>query len=157
MLFVATSVAAGQSATGALTTGEAIYQAGCAGCHGPNGQGMPDTTIGFDKPATFPDFSDCRSTTPELDVDWRATIHAGGQGRGFSRIMPSFAEALTSAQIDAVIGYLRGLCRDRSYPRGELNSAAAAGDGESVSGRRDGDHDGSGRTPRAGRERRAGV
>jgi len=121
MLSVATSVAAGQSATRALTTGEAIYQAGCAGCHGPNGQGMPDTTIGFDKPATFPDFSDCRSTTPELDVDWRATIHAGGQGRGFSRIMPSFAEALTSAQIDAVIGYLRGLCRGRSYPRGELN------------------------------------
>jgi hypothetical protein len=35
--------------------------------------------------------------------------------------MPSFAEALSSAQIDAVIGYLRGLCRDRRYPRGELN------------------------------------
>jgi hypothetical protein len=104
-----------------LTTGEAIYQAGCAGCHGPAGQGMPDTTIGFDKPETFPDFTDCSSTTPELDVDWRATIHDGGRGRGFSRIMPSFADALTSAQIDAVISYLRGLCRDRSYPRGELN------------------------------------
>jgi len=35
--------------------------------------------------------------------------------------MPTFVEALTSQQIDAVIGYLRGLCRDRRYPRGELN------------------------------------
>jgi hypothetical protein len=35
--------------------------------------------------------------------------------------MPSFVEALSSPQIDAVIGYLRGLCRDRRYPRGELN------------------------------------
>lgn len=35
--------------------------------------------------------------------------------------MPSFAEALTSQQIDVVIGYLRGLCRDRRFPRGELN------------------------------------
>src|SRR5262249_49136748 len=64
---------------------------------------------------------DCPTTTPELDVDWKATITQGGHGRGFSHIMPSFAEALTSPQIDAVIGYLRGLCRDRRYPRGELN------------------------------------
>src|SRR5262245_32196067 len=120
MLFAATGAAAGQS-TRALTTGESIYQAGCAGCHGPSGQGMPDTTIGFDRPETFPDFSDCRSTTPELDVDWTATIHAGGQGRGFSRIMPSFTEALTAAQIESVVEYLRGFCRDPSFPRGELN------------------------------------
>jgi mono/diheme cytochrome c family protein len=105
----------------ALTSGEAIFHAGCAGCHGPNGQGAPQATIGFDKPATFPDFTDCAGTTPELDVDWRATIRDGGHGRGFSPIMPSFREELTPAQIDAVIGYLRSLCRDPSYPRGELN------------------------------------
>ncbi|MCU1383330.1 MAG: cytochrome c [Acidobacteria bacterium] len=105
----------------ALTSGEAIFQAGCAGCHGPNGQGAPQATIGFDKPATFPDFTDCAGTTPELDVDWRATIRDGGHGRGFSPIMPSFREELTPAQIDAVIAHLRTLCRDRSFPRGELN------------------------------------
>jgi mono/diheme cytochrome c family protein len=118
---VATSAVAGQAATRALTTGEAIYQAGCAGCHGPDGKGMPDTTVGFEKPETFPDFTDCNATTRELDVDWFATIHAGGQGRGFSRIMPSFAEALAAAQIKAVVEYLRGFCRDTPWPRGELN------------------------------------
>ena len=104
-----------------LTSGEAIYQAGCAGCHGATGQGAPQTSTMFDRPSTFPDFTDCSGTTPELDVDWKATITQGGHGRGFSRIMPVFAEELTSAQIDAVIKYLRTLCRDDRYPRGELN------------------------------------
>ena len=104
-----------------LTTGEAIYRAGCAGCHGPNGEGAPPTSTMFDRPSTFPDFSDCAGTTPELDVDWKATITGGGHGRGFSPIMPSFADELTSEQIDEVIRYLRTLCRSNRYPRGELN------------------------------------
>jgi hypothetical protein len=35
--------------------------------------------------------------------------------------MPSFGEALTSEQIDDVIAYLRSLCRNPHWPRGELN------------------------------------
>src|SRR5262249_22944781 len=97
----------GDSATSKLTTGEEIYHAGCTGCHGPGGEGAAETTIGFEKPDTFPDFTRCDQTTVEPDVDWRATIHDGGHGRGFSPIMPSFSEALTPPQIDAVIGYLR--------------------------------------------------
>lgn len=104
-----------------LISGEAIFNAGCAGCHGADGRGAPQTTIGFEKPSTFPDFTDCAGTTPELDVDWRATITEGGHGRGFSPIMPTFGEELTSEQVDAVISYLRGFCRDSRYPRGELN------------------------------------
>lgn len=120
-LFLTTPSFAGQSTAADLTTGESIYQAGCAGCHGPHGAGAPDTQVGFDKPETFPDFTRCDQTTPELDVDWKATILEGGHGRGFSPIMPSFAEELTSAQIDAVVRYLRGFCRERGWPRGELN------------------------------------
>lgn len=110
-----------QSAARGLTSGAAIYQAGCAGCHGPNGEGAPQASTGFDRPSTFPDFSDCPSTTPELDVDWKATITHGGRGRGFSRIMPAFGDALTPDQIDAVIAHLRSLCREPSWPPGELN------------------------------------
>jgi mono/diheme cytochrome c family protein len=102
-------------------SGEAIYRAACAACHGADGRGAPETTIGFDKPDTFPDFSACDQTTPELDVDWKATIRDGGQARGFSRIMPAFGDALTSAEVDAVVAYLRGLCRNAAWPRGELN------------------------------------
>lgn len=110
-----------EAAARGLTSGEAIYQAGCAGCHGPRGEGAPQTSTVFDRPSTFPDFTDCAGTTPELDVDWKATITQGGHGRGFSHIMPSFSEELTSEQVDLVIGYLRTLCRDPRYPRGELN------------------------------------
>jgi len=35
--------------------------------------------------------------------------------------MPSFIDALTSEQIDAVIGYLRSQCDDKRWARGELN------------------------------------
>ncbi len=117
----AAPAAGGQAGAQGLTTGAAIYQAGCAGCHGPDGTGAPDTTVGFDKPATFPDFTDCAGTTPELNVDWKATIRDGGRGRGFSRVMPAFAEQLSAAQIDAVIAHLRTFCRNAAWPRGELN------------------------------------
>src|ERR1043166_4006751 len=112
VLFLALAVpraARAQSGARGLSSGAAIYQAGCAGCHGPNGEGAPQSVTVFDRPSTFPDFSDCASTTPELDVDWKATIAQGGHGRGFSRIMPSFAEELTADQIDAVVEHLRTL------------------------------------------------
>src|SRR5215471_8486942 len=104
-----------------LSNGEAIFRAACVACHGTDGKGAPDTTVGFEKPDTFPDFTRCDQTTPERDVDWKAIIHDGGRARGFSPIMPSFGEALTSKQIDMVVGYLRGFCQEPAWPRGELN------------------------------------
>jgi mono/diheme cytochrome c family protein len=124
LLVLAVSGASAQTpapAAASLTSGEAIFQAGCAGCHGANGEGAPQTSTMFERPSTFPDFTDCAGATPELDIDWKATITQGGHGRGFSPIMPSFAEELTSEQVDAVIRYMRGLCRSDRYPRGELN------------------------------------
>ena len=104
-----------------LNSGKEIFQAACIACHAPDGKGMPRTTLGFEPPATFPDFTDCSGTTREPSRDWKAIIYGGGPARGFSEIMPSFAEALTSKQIDQVVEYLRGFCRDDSWPRGELN------------------------------------
>ena len=104
-----------------LTTGKEIYQAACIGCHGPDGKGQPQTTSGFERPSTFPDFTDCSGTTPEPNSTWRTIIHQGGRSRGFSEIMPSFTEALSGDQIDKVILYLREFCKQPSWPRGELN------------------------------------
>jgi mono/diheme cytochrome c family protein len=104
-----------------LESGEQIYKAACVACHGPNGQGTPKSIAGFEPPRTFPDFTRCDQTTPEADLAWKTVITRGGPNRGFSQIMPSFGEALTSKQIDQVVGYLRGFCRNRHWPRGELN------------------------------------
>jgi mono/diheme cytochrome c family protein len=101
--------------------GKALFLAGCAGCHGPDGSGMPDATVGFEKPATFPDFSGCDQSSPEFESGWRAVVHDGGRARGFSPIMPAFGDLLSSAQIDAIVKYVRSLCRERAWPVGELN------------------------------------
>jgi mono/diheme cytochrome c family protein len=104
-----------------LETGQEIFEAACIGCHGPGGKGQPDTTLAFEPPATFPDFSDCNGSTRERKYDWQAIIHQGGPARGFSEIMPSFADALTREQIDKVMAYLRELCPEPAWPLGELN------------------------------------
>ncbi|HEY6991866.1 MAG TPA: cytochrome c [Bryobacteraceae bacterium] len=104
-----------------FSTGKQVYEAACTACHGPEGKGMPKTTVGFDAPPTFPDFTRCDQTTPETNTAWKAIIHEGGRFRGFSEIMPAFGDALTDRQIDMVIEYLRGFCQSNSWPRGELN------------------------------------
>ena len=104
-----------------LNSGKEIYEAACVACHGPDGKGMPRSTVGFEAPRTFPDFTRCDQTTPEMNSDWKAVIREGGEFRGFSQIMPSFRDALSSEQMDQVIHYLRSFCRDSGWARGELN------------------------------------
>lgn len=108
-----------------LHGGRAIYEAACLACHGWDGAGAPKTTVGFEKPSTFPDFTKPDQTLPEYTRDWKAVIRDGGPARGFSPIMPAFGDVLTSAQIDEVAGYLRSLGQERdearTWPPGELN------------------------------------
>jgi hypothetical protein len=101
--------------------GRELFAAGCAGCHGPEGAGAPDSTVGFEKPETFPDFTACDQTSPEVENNWWAVIHDGGKARGFSRIMPAFGALLTPEQITSLVQYIRGLCHDRAWASGELN------------------------------------
>src|SRR6266446_5703500 len=104
-----------------LDTGQEIFQAGCVSCHGLDGKGQSENIAGFERPSTFPDFTDCPTSTPEPDVQWRAIITNGGPARGFSQIMPSFKDLLTAEQIDKVLGYLRTLCSEPAWPLGDLN------------------------------------
>ncbi len=122
-LWLALAVHAPAQSSGAkdLKTGKEIWNAGCAGCHGGDGRGARQSTIGFEKPDTYPDFTRCDQTTPEDHWEWKSVIRDGGPSRGFSPIMPSFRGALTSRQIDAVMEYMRGFCKETGWPRGELN------------------------------------
>jgi mono/diheme cytochrome c family protein len=108
---------------GAASTGEEIFRATCAACHGANGAGAPRSTVGFAVP--LPNFTDCSATSAEMEVDWAATIRDGGPVRGFSRIMPAFRDLLTPQQIRSVAAYLRTLCKDPRWPHGEFNVALA--------------------------------
>ena len=102
-----------------LETGEDVYRAACVSCHGADGRGAPRNSVAFD--TRLPDFTDCSFATKEPDGDWSATIHNGGPARGFSPIMPAFRDALTGDQIDNVIAYMRGFCRSKAWPSGDLN------------------------------------
>src|ERR1700732_345593 len=101
--------------------GQQTFKSACAACHGGDGRGTPQEITGFERPRTFPDFTACDQTTPEDNTAWKAVITEGGPHRRLSQVIPSFSEALTSEQIDDVIAYLRSLCRNPHWPRGELN------------------------------------
>ena len=100
-------------------TGRDLYAHACAACHGPDGKGSPQSTVGFDTP--LPDFTNCIFTTPEPNADWMAVVHDGGPRRAFDRRMPAFGEALPEEDILRVIEHLRTFCASKSWPRGELN------------------------------------
>ena len=99
--------------------GDAIYAASCANCHGLDGTGLPPSLLAFEE--EIPDFTDCDFAAREPDADWIAVAHEGGPVRGFSEMMPAFRGALTEEQLARVMGYIRTLCTDDNWPRGELN------------------------------------
>jgi mono/diheme cytochrome c family protein len=100
-------------------TGKGLYESACAACHGANGKGMAQTTVGFETP--LPDFTDCSFSSREPDADWETVILEGGPVRAFSETMPAFGDALTLAQVQGVVDYLRTFCRNSAWPRGDLN------------------------------------
>jgi hypothetical protein len=100
-------------------TGEQIYRAACVGCHGADGSGAAQTTVGFTVP--LPDFTDCNFASREQRTDWAAVVRDGGPVRGFSRIMPAFRDALTPEEIQRVVAYLKSFCESRDWPQGEFN------------------------------------
>lgn len=101
--------------------GQRIYKSACVSCHGSDGRGAPIAISGLKLPDTFPDFTRCDQTTAEVDAAYKAVIVHGGPTRGFSQIMPSFSEALTSQDIDDLVAYIRQFCRSPHWPRAELN------------------------------------
>jgi len=100
-------------------SGRAVYQRSCVACHGEDGRGTPQSTVGFKRP--LPDFTNCASFNKEMDVDWFSVIYLGGPARGWSTIMPAFGSALSRDEITQVIAYVRYFCKNKAWPRGDLN------------------------------------
>ena len=105
-----------------VRNGEKVFKGGCIACHGGEGKGAPASSTVFLRSDTFPDFTDCAGTTPEPNGNWKAVIVHGGPSRGLSQIMPAFGDLLTDDQINDVMAYMRGFCKNvHQFPLGELN------------------------------------
>jgi mono/diheme cytochrome c family protein len=114
---VALPLAAGASAPDP-GEGERIFQSVCATCHGADGSGEPGRRL---YSIEMPDFTDCSFAAREPDADFYAVVHEGGPVRAQSPVMPAQGDALGEDRIRAALAYLRRLCTDPRWPRGELN------------------------------------
>src|SRR5258708_7596997 len=102
--------------------GKKVYDGGCIACHGSEGNGGRMASTVFARPDTFPDFTDCAGTRSEPNGNWKGVIVHGGPSRGLSQIMPAFGDLLTDEEINDVIAYMRGFCKNvHHYPLGALN------------------------------------
>ena len=123
--FAAQASSSLDAALPANATGEQIFVAACATCHGMDGKGSPTAVVGFDLPLPnghdFPDFTDCATNTVEPLGDWMAVAHRGGPVRALDRRMPAFGDALSEEQIERAVKYLWTFCDDSAWPRGDLN------------------------------------
>ena len=99
--------------------GAELYGAACANCHGVDGTGTAPDLLAFEE--EMPDFTDCAFASREPDGDWVAVAHEGGPVRGFSEMMPAFGGVLGPEELQRVMEYIRTMCGDAEWPRGELN------------------------------------
>ena len=125
LLACAAATAAGQTSgqTGERGANRRTESSGRRACPAtvPDGKGQPQSVLGFEPPATFPDFTNCPVSSVEPDDMWIAVVHRGGRVRGLSHVMPAFEDALTDAEIHRVVQYLHSLCAEPRWPRGNLN------------------------------------
>jgi mono/diheme cytochrome c family protein len=119
LLHLVSGVGASAQTAAALDSGDSVYRAACVACHGLNGRGAPQATVGFDVP--LPDFADCSFNSREQAADWFAISHDGGPARAFDQRMPAFGRVLTPAQIEMAVAHIKQFCDDPSWPAGELN------------------------------------
>ncbi|MBN2369588.1 MAG: c-type cytochrome [Vicinamibacteria bacterium] len=100
-------------------TGRQLFIETCAACHAADGRGHSRSRLGFD--VTPPDFTDPDFASREPHADWVGIARNGGPSRGFSEIMPSFRDALSMEELDAVVAYIKSLHDDDRWPPGEFN------------------------------------
>jgi hypothetical protein len=95
-----------------------MWNAWCARCHGQDGSGKVATPTISVEPM---DFTACRIATAEPDADWEVAIAEGGPAVGLSSEMPAFGDALTAEQIQGFVQLIRGFCKERGWPIGNMN------------------------------------
>lgn len=94
----------------AVEAGEAIYEANCAACHGPGGNGDGPASMGLDpKPAGLAD-PHMMEELSDGYLFWR--VSEGGAFEPFNSAMPPWKDLLAEGDRWQVITFLRSLSED---------------------------------------------
>jgi mono/diheme cytochrome c family protein len=89
----------------ALADGAATYNMMCTSCHGAAGAGDGAAAIALTpKPANF---GDAEFWATRDDAHLKKVIKQGGAAVGKSPLMAPFGAALTDAQVDELIAYIK--------------------------------------------------
>ncbi len=83
-----------------VASGEKVYKAKCASCHGPDGKG--ETAAGKATKARDLCSADVKK---ETDAAWTEIVVKG------KNKMPSYDKKISDAEVKDVIAYMRSLCK----------------------------------------------
>lgn len=113
VLLAAASLLAGAPAQAA--DGEQLYKFYCAQCHGLQGKGDgPNVTKDF--PVDPRNFTKADEMNKLSDADIRNVIRDGGPVADKSPMMPPWGKTLAKDEVDALVKYLRVLCKCKGKP-----------------------------------------
>jgi len=124
----------------AIEAGEEIFQANCAACHGPEGQGDgPAAETLEPKPATLADGM-MMDMLSDGYLFWR--VSKGGQMEPFHSAMPAWETGLSEEQRWQVISYVRTLAdeADDNEEHGHAEDDHTEGDGHVKDDHAEDDH-----------------
>ena len=95
--------------------GEQLYRFYCAQCHGLQGKGDgPNVTKDF--PVDPRNFTRADEMDKLSDADIRNVILDGGPVANKSPMMPPWSKTLTKDEVNALVRYLRVLCKCKGKP-----------------------------------------
>ncbi len=92
-----------------LSDGEKLYAHYCGPCHGIKGDGKGFNAKNLDpRPASH---ADAEFMSKRTDKDLFDAISGGGRAVGKAALMPPWGNTLDKNQINALVKYLRKLCK----------------------------------------------
>lgn len=93
-----------------------VYKFYCAQCHGLTGKGDgPNVTKDF---GTDPrNFTSAKEMEKLSDADIKNVVLDGGPSASKSELMPPWGKTLAAADVDALVKYLRELCKCQGKPK----------------------------------------
>jgi mono/diheme cytochrome c family protein len=109
VLALTLTAAPGQAAD--VAKGRKLYVQNCEKCHGKAGKGDGSLLKRMKADVKPVDYTDKAAMAKWSDADMTKIIKEGGHAAGRSKVMPSYSEKLSDADVADLIAYIRSLAK----------------------------------------------